>query len=222
MLGLAFWWTHPLVRILEDAVGLRGRRLLEIGCSFGAFLERVRARGALVSGVEVDDVARGEARGAGLDCTPEIRKDARYDIVCAFQVLEHLADPHGMLRQVSEALVDDGVFLAAVPNGGQAVRVGATWVGFRRDLEHLQYFSIGTIAELMAAYGLFVECFWEEGQPAGMTGVRRPPPGLVRRISHGVCALFGSSSARPFPAEGTFNLVVLARKAERPPGARSA
>ncbi len=219
--GLALWWTHPLMVILEDVVGLWGRRLLEIGCSSGAFLERARARGALVSGVEVDEVARAEALRAGLDCTPEIRKDTRYDIVCAFQVLEHLADPHGMLRKVSEALVDDGVFLAAVPNGGQAARVGNTWVGFRRDLEHLQYFSVGSLAALLTAHGLFMESFWEEGQPAGMTRVRRSSPGPLGMACHGVWALFGSSPARPFPSDGTFNLVVLARKAERPLNAGS-
>lgn len=218
--GLALWWTHPLLVILEDAAGLRGRRLLEIGCSSGAFLERARGRGALVSGVEVDDVARAEARRAGLDCTAEIQRDARYEIACAFQVLEHLADPPAMLRQVSEVLLEDGVFLAAVPNGGQAERVGNTWIGFRRDLEHLQYFSIGTLATLLAAHGLFVESFWEEGQPAGMARLRRAPPGLLGRTWRGVRALWASSPARPFPAEGTFNLVVLARKAERRPRAR--
>jgi SAM-dependent methyltransferase len=221
VLGLAFWWTHPLMRILEDAAGLRGRRLLEIGCSSGAFLERARVRGAFVSGVEVDEVARAEARRAGLDCTAEIQRGARYDIVCAFQVLEHLADPHMMVGQVAEVLVDDGVFLAAVPNGGQAARVGNTWVGFRRDLEHLQYFSIGTLAALLSAHGLLVESFWEEGQPSGMLRVPRPPAGPLGRAWHGARALFASSSDRPFPADGSFNLVVLARKAACQPSAHS-
>jgi hypothetical protein len=47
------------------------------------------------------------------------------------------------------------------PNGGQADTLGAGWVGFRVDLDHLNYFSSATLSRLLVRAGLWPEAVWE-------------------------------------------------------------
>jgi SAM-dependent methyltransferase len=208
--GRLFWWSHPLVLLLEDAVGLAGKSVLEIGCSEGATLERLRARGAQVSGVELDEEAHARLRKRRIPFSTVVEGSGRHDVVLALQVLEHLVEPARLVSDVARVLRDGGIFLLAMPNGGEAARVGPGWIGYRRDLEHLTYFSIGTLSALLSQHGIWVERFWEEGQPRDEVGSRS----AAGRFS-ALRRLF-TTLERPFPGAGSFNLVVLARKCASP------
>lgn len=103
--------------------------------------------------------------------------------------------------------------MLALPNGTDGIRIGAGWLGYRVDLEHLNYFHVGNLARLLERCDLFVEHFWESGQPAVSRGAA--PRGPARWLSE----LVQGVMARPAFNEGTFNLTVLARKTGvEPPG----
>ena len=212
------WWNtflppphNPYLEILERMGGLEGKRLCEIGCASGAFLLLARRAGALVSGVELDEKARATLERRGLPAASQLDPDQRFDIVCAFELIEHLARPGDWIADVSRTLVPDGRLLLALPNGGEVESVGPGWVGFRVDLEHLNYFSVGTLARLLRRSGIYVEHFWE---------LRQPNVARTREASH-AGSLWARATARVTgqPAtpwcqrEGTFGLTLLARKA---------
>jgi hypothetical protein len=48
-------YLNSNINILKYTGGLKGKSLLEIGCSYGNFLQLARARGAEVFGVELDE-----------------------------------------------------------------------------------------------------------------------------------------------------------------------
>ncbi|MDE3152013.1 MAG: class I SAM-dependent methyltransferase [Gemmatimonadota bacterium] len=95
----------------DTAVERLGRgtgRLLEIGCADGAFLGRVAPLGYEAIGLDFapESVAAAAAAGrdvrrASVDALADaVRRDAPFDVVAMFQIIEHLEAPDRMFDQL--------------------------------------------------------------------------------------------------------------------------
>jgi SAM-dependent methyltransferase len=117
-------WEHSVACTRIEA----GARVLEVGAGDGAFLEQVSALGAVGVGLELNPSAVAAAQGYRRQVIRETlqRHIARvctpYDVVCLFQVLEHLSDPVSVLRQAISVLKPGGLLIIAVPNNDQNKR----------------------------------------------------------------------------------------------------
>jgi SAM-dependent methyltransferase len=207
-------WTDLHIRILKSTGGLSNNTLTEIGCAFGAFLQVAKYCGATVAGVELDENARSWLSEKDIPSNPGLSQTQKCDIICAFQLIEHLANPGDMLAGISNALVDDGRLLLAMPNGGEFEHVGESWIGFRVDLEHLNYFSIKTISRMLAKYDLAVEQFWIHSQPntERFNEQRVAEQGLLGKLKFYQQRLGLKLNTSTFAMKGSFVLSVLARK----------
>lgn len=212
---LPFQMPNPYIDILELSGGLDGKEVCEVGCAFGQFLVRARKRGANVSGVELDAAALPHLRSLGIPATKEFDRRQRFDVICAFQLIEHLARPQDFVTEASQLLSPDGRLLLALPNGGELEKVGPNWVGFRVDLEHLNYFSVASLSRLLGNHGLYPEQFWEYLQPNLVRpGIALRGIGSWRaRLSHLANQLWCELRC----SSGTFVLCLLARKVAREP-----
>lgn len=220
------WWEakraaarDPYIAILRESGGLERQSLIEIGCSFGRFLQLARDCGAEVTGVDLDDAALSHLQSlgiAGLKALPDLTK---VDIVCAFNLLEHLEHPQDLIGKISRSLAEDGRFLLTVPNGGEYQEIGSSWLGFRVDMEHLNYFALKSLSMILNRLGLFVEQFWIHKQPSISRGRISPPS--TQRTSYWyrkiVQRAFKCPETTAFATRGTFALTVLARKTSRNP-----
>lgn len=95
--------------------------VLDVGCGRGAFLGLVGQAGGIARGVEHSGRARALALADGYDVVPNLNGDVRnrqggYDVVTAFQVVEHVADPVGFVKQLLLAVKPGGCLVIAVPN----------------------------------------------------------------------------------------------------------
>jgi SAM-dependent methyltransferase len=154
--------------------GLTGRRIFEVGCGLGAFLAAAKARGAEVVGQEISRAACEFVRekiGVRVlhDSLEYCAKAAgSVDAVVMIDVIEHLARPKEALATVWRMLSPDGLLLLWTPNGGGAgasLETARSWVGFRVDLDHLQYFSTATIECLRDDGGWRIEHLETVGFP---------------------------------------------------------
>jgi len=154
------------VRECEKALGVesgRGLRLLEVGCAAGFLLEVARERGWEVAGVEISEPAASFARERLGDVVRTgTLEDARFendsfDCVVMLDVVEHVPDPVGLLREAARVLRPGGVLLLSAPNARSisARLAGRYWFHFKRD--HVVLFTEATLLRALDAAGL--DCF---------------------------------------------------------------
>ena len=102
----------------------REREVLDAACGVGygsAELGRV-ARHVLGVDVDPDAIAYAASRYAApnvefavMDLAALELEDASFDVVCAFEAIEHVADPEAVLGEVARVLRRDGTFLVSTP-----------------------------------------------------------------------------------------------------------
>lgn len=102
--------------------------VLEIGSGNGAFIKHLESRGVSCLGLEINQETLAEAERSGMNIIGEsiqehsATNDGRYDIVCSFQVLEHIADVHSFLASAIKCLKVGGTLIIGVPNNGSFIR----------------------------------------------------------------------------------------------------
>jgi SAM-dependent methyltransferase len=207
--------VSPFGEILVRTGGVAGKTVVEVGPGGqGGLLHEVRRLGGVAIAVEVDVEAAGRLREAGLRVCAALNELAgRADIVVCSMVLEHVADPSGLLGQMAQACRPGARLLVSVPNAGQAAALGPAWIGFRVDLEHLNYFDAGVLARRLSAAGFLPECWWESAQPV----LPAYQPLADRRAFFAAARTnSGRSTFAPLDpmAAGSFQLTMLACRAQ--------
>lgn len=94
--------------------------LLEIGSAAGFFLDEARQRGFEVTGIEISKSEVNFAQRFGLDVIHgsfiEQEFNQRFDIICAFFVLEHFFDQELILNKIFSLLKEDGFLFLSLPS----------------------------------------------------------------------------------------------------------
>jgi ubiquinone/menaquinone biosynthesis C-methylase UbiE len=117
-------WTRGLERrlgIMRRYVDLEGKRILDVGCGVGAFIRRLREFSTRIAGVDVDRarVTEGgrEVSGLGLAVGEHLPfADNTFDVVLLHEVLEHVTDDQGTLRETRRVLQPGGKAVIFCPN----------------------------------------------------------------------------------------------------------
>ena len=117
-------WEHQITYDYLDA----HEKVLEVGCATGDFLEKLAQKVKAVKGLELNKKAASAAVARKLPvATTTIEAYARlnpekYDTVCSFQVLEHIADVRSFLQASIEALKPGGKLIVSVPNNDSFIK----------------------------------------------------------------------------------------------------
>jgi SAM-dependent methyltransferase len=143
-----------------DRFARRKEALLEVGCGNGFFLEEAGRLGYRdVGGVEPSLDAVSQAPQQLRDSIvvdimrPGLFDEQSFDVVCLFQVLDHLADPAAVLSECLTLLRPGGLLLCL---NHDAAALSARVLGARSpiiDIEHTYLYNQETIARLTADQG---------------------------------------------------------------------
>jgi 2-polyprenyl-6-hydroxyphenyl methylase/3-demethylubiquinone-9 3-methyltransferase len=127
---LAYIRDRICLRLGRDPLAeqpLAGLYALDVGCGGGLLCEPLARLGARVTGIDLTpesiEVAARHARAAGLAidyrvAAPEelVAERRRFDLVCAMEVVEHIADQEGFLQACAALVAPRGGMVLATLN----------------------------------------------------------------------------------------------------------
>ncbi len=154
-------WTAALyLDSIISLTGLKTGRMLELGCGSGDFLMEARQRGFTVEGLEYSPHAAAAANErlgytavqAGSLETAALPANG-FDLLTAFDVIEHVRNPDHALRCV-HALLKPGGWIAIVTPSLDSWShrfLGRHWMEYKT--EHLTYFARASLKRLLARTG---------------------------------------------------------------------
>ncbi|HSO82954.1 class I SAM-dependent methyltransferase [Thiocapsa sp.] len=146
-----FWFDHADIG-----------RYAEVGCGFGFGLDFAReALGWEVRGFDPSPLARAGRRLLNLPVTsnylgPEtLRGEAPVDVLLASEVIEHVADPHRFLNDITPTLAPDGWLVISTPNAAGVSREASpgALLPILTPGYHLVLFSETSLRRLLEAHG---------------------------------------------------------------------
>lgn len=148
-------WEYSHVR--KSLAGTE--RLLEIGCGKGYFLRSIESRVKFATGLEFNEEAiRNKVTVADVLHTPVEEMAARgdkFDVVCAFHVLEHVTDPKSFIEHALACLGKDGTLILSTPNNDNIVFMNQQDI-FDAPPHHMGHFTATTYEKIARSFGCTV------------------------------------------------------------------
>ena len=123
-------------------------RLLDVGCSNGAFVHIAKSFGLTAAGVDTAPAAitDGVRRGLDLHCGylhDLAFEEASFDVVTMYEVIEHVASSTELIKECTRILKPNGVLLIGTGNPDSWTRMvrKGKWHFLNDHVGHVNFFS---------------------------------------------------------------------------------
>jgi len=157
------------VKAALQVIGGSPRRILDFGCNVGASTSLLADAGHQVVGVDISEsairLARARVPTASFELVDSENhipfSDGLFDVCFCSEVIEHLFDVRGFIREIHRLLARDGLFLLTTPYHGRIKNLLIVTLNFERHFEptggHIRFFSKRSLTECLRAGGFRVE-----------------------------------------------------------------
>ncbi len=153
-------------------IGRPGLSILELGCALGGNLMHIRwlNRSASLTAVELDASAAKIAKNYGDVSVMDVEKidfdalNGKFDYVIAGDLIEHLRDPWGLIKNLAKVLKPNGKVIVSIPNVAHVSNI-YNLLNCRWDYEdeglldrtHLRFFTRETMVAMFEEAGFSIE-----------------------------------------------------------------
>jgi 2-polyprenyl-3-methyl-5-hydroxy-6-metoxy-1,4-benzoquinol methylase len=148
-------------RLPQIGIYCESGRWLDVGCANGAFLEVIVASGYDGYGIDLSVTAVAVAVSKGLQvqaATIETcNSDTPYDVVSAFDVIEHTLNPVSFVQAARDLLKPGGIFVLTTPDTSSIMArvMGSRWYHYIPEI-HFFNFNRRNITRLLEINGFDV------------------------------------------------------------------
>lgn len=157
----SYWWHVGRLEIIQTYMKHAARdrfnsSILNVGCGTGGTIDMLEKFGN-VDNVDTSDDAIAFASKLGHENITKVDdvylpfKDKTYDVVGAFDVLEHIEDHAGALTEWKRVLKDDGAIVITVP------AYQWLWSGHDVSSHHWRRYTLRSLMAVAAEVGLTPE-----------------------------------------------------------------
>ena len=216
--------------------GLKGDELkvLDVGGGSGWLLNLVRSVSSRVTLTQVVDIDQAAAlpaqqNGHNYFCGPieQYQTQERFDFILLLNLIEHVADPLQVMKQLRSMLSEEGVILVKTPNydalDARLFR-HSNWGGYHCP-RHWVLFTEESFANLAYKAGLQVQCLsYTQGAPfwaasvlgrmhtKGLVHVSERRPAYMHPLFSPLLALFAAFDLLRLPFAKTSQMFITLRK----------
>lgn len=147
--------------------------VLDIGCGSGLITGQLQKKGYTVKGLDFSPTAVEKARKQGitadvcdLDEGLTTETDATHDVVWAGDIIEHVFDPMGLLKEIHRVLKPNGIIILSIPSDVGIVSRFNMLLGqsyqeqmYRRSgyYKHHTFFNLSLISFMLKNTGLQIQ-----------------------------------------------------------------
>lgn len=139
--------------------------VLEIGSGKGAFANLIPTKNYI--GLEFSQTAKQIAAINGVEIINQSIEDHskdshnKYDVVCSFQVLEHVSDPRGFIKAAANCVRPGGKLIFSVPSSDSFARYISNHT-LDMPPHHVTRWTDLALRNVAREINLNVECIWHE------------------------------------------------------------
>jgi len=149
-------WEHEIASTTIGSVD----KVLEIGCARGSFLERMQRKGAECVGLELNKIAIKTGHRKGLNILNQSvqnhakQNPEKYDFVCSFQVLEHIASVREFIQASVDALGSGGTLIISVPNNDSLIFKCRDDILLNMPPHHMGLWDMNSLLSIQRIFGI--------------------------------------------------------------------
>jgi SAM-dependent methyltransferase len=158
-------WEHEITaEYLKDA-----NSILEVGCGQGGFIQKISLQNDAkeIVGLELNEDAAKNLSSKGFRVLNKkiqdfaLEQKEHFDLVCLFQVLEHIYDIKGFVQAMIDCLIPGGKLVIAVPDNHSFIRYDEGGI-LNFPPHHMGWWDIDSLTKLGNFLNLNVEKFYYE------------------------------------------------------------
>jgi SAM-dependent methyltransferase len=179
-------WAEHIARYAFASGFANGRRVLDAGCGTGYGVAALAGHANFVAGADIAKEAVDYARAsAGAENVCYLQASATalpfasgaFDLVTAFEVIEHLKDWRGLLSEAARVLAPGGLFLVSTPNRlyyAESRRLDGPNPYHVHEFEFAEFQAAlrGFFSNVVVLFQNRVEAFAFHGTAGGSTGAQ--------------------------------------------------